>query len=319
MAVLYRTNAQSARLEAAMTAAGIPHRVRGAARFLERPEVVSALDELRRAGAAAPGVGLAHHLRGLELWADDAPEERRDHVAELIRLGGEYLAGEDGPGTLAGFHTHLTTALADGDSPTGGDAVELLTFHRAKGLEWPSVFVTGLERGLVPIAYAETAATRAEERRLLYVALTRAERHLVLSWAAERTLGARAMARHRSPYLDEIDAALGALAAGGDGNWQAAVAAERARLRARRPATRGRLPGADADPAVLADLVEWRRGLARASGVPASVLFHDTTLAVVAEARPATRDDLLALPGFGPVLVERYGAELLALLARHAS
>ncbi|MGH8976395.1 MAG: ATP-dependent helicase, partial [Acidimicrobiia bacterium] len=231
MAVLYRTNAQSARLEAALTAAGIPHRVRGAARFLERPEVVSALEELRRAAAAAPGVGLAHHLRGLELWVDDAPDERRGHVAELVRLGDEYLAGEDGPGSLPGFLAHLAAALADGDSPTDGDAVELLTFHRAKGLEWPRVVVTGLERGLVPIAYAETAAARAEERRLLYVALTRAERHLVLSWAAERTLGARAMARHRSPYLDEIQAALGALAAGGDGDWRAAVAAERARLR----------------------------------------------------------------------------------------
>ncbi|MGH8975391.1 MAG: HRDC domain-containing protein, partial [Acidimicrobiia bacterium] len=87
----------------------------------------------------------------------------------------------------------------------------------------------------------------------------------------------------------------------------------------RRPARDMKLPGAGADPAVLADLVEWRRGLARASGVPAQVIFHDTTLAVVAEARPATRDALLALPGFGPVLVERYGAQLLALLARHAS
>ena len=181
------------------------------------------------------------------------------------------------------------------------------------------MFITGLERGLVPIAYAETAAARAEERRLVYVALTRAERHLALSWAAERTLGARPMTRHKSPYLAEIEAALGALAAGGDGDWRAAVAAERARLRARRPAGRKDLPGAEADPRILADLVEWRRGLARASGVPAQVLFHDTTLAVVAEARPATRDALLALPGFGPVLVERYGAELLALLARHAS
>jgi DNA helicase-2/ATP-dependent DNA helicase PcrA len=319
MAVLYRTNAQSARLEAALAAAGVPHRVRGAARFLDRPEVVSALAELRRATAVTPGVGLEHHLRGLESWAEDAPEERRGHVAELVRLGGEYLAGEDGPGTLSGFLTHLTAALADGDTPSDDDAVELLTFHRAKGLEWSRVFVTGLERGLVPIAYAETAASRAEERRLLYVALTRAEHHLVLSWAAERTLGARAMARHKSPYLAEVEAALGALAAGGDGDWRAAVAAERARLAARRPAGRKRLPGADADPVVLAELVEWRRGLARASGVPAQVIFHDTTLAVVAEARPATRDDLLALPGFGPVLVERYGTELLALLARHAS
>src|SRR5207244_686682 len=134
-AVLYRTNAQSAPLEAALRAAGVPFRVRGAARFLDRPAVAAALDELPRA------------------------------------------------------------------APAAADAVELLTFHKAKGLEWPVVRVTGLERGLVPIAYAETPAALAEERRLLYVALTRAEQELHLSWAQRRTLGGREMARQASPYL----------------------------------------------------------------------------------------------------------------------
>jgi superfamily II DNA helicase RecQ len=67
---------------------------------------------------------------------------------------------------------------------------------------------------------------------------------------------------------------------------------------------------------VLAVLVEWRRTLARASGVPAHVIFHDATLAAVAEAKPADRAALLALPGLGPIKVERYGDELLALVAR---
>lgn len=321
MAVLYRTNAQSAPFEAALRAAGIPFRVRGAARFLERPEVAAALGELRRAVGAAPGLPLSAHLAGLVTWADGAAEERRDHVAAVVRLGHEYLGGEDGPGSLVGFLAHLTAALADDDPATGGDVVDLLTFHKAKGLEWPTVFITGLERGLVPIAYAETPAALAEERRLLYVALTRAERDLRLSWAERRTLGTRTLARQASPYLSVIQAALGALAPGGDGDWRAAVAAERARLAEAR-ATASRVkpgPGANADPKVLADLVEWRRSLARASGVPAYVIFHDATLAAVAEAKPLTRDALLALPGLGPVKVERYGEALLAVVARHAS
>jgi superfamily II DNA helicase RecQ len=74
--------------------------------------------------------------------------------------------------------------------------------------------------------------------------------------------------------------------------------------------------GAGADPRVLAELVAWRKTLARASGVPAQVIFHDATLAAVAEARPASRDALMALPGLGPLKVERYGDELLALVAR---
>ena len=335
-AVLYRTNAQSAPLEAALRAARIPYRVRGAARFLDRPAVAAALDELRRAGAATPGLPLKAQLASLLEWAEeagggeDATRDRREHVDALVRLGHEYLAAEDtvvsgdtpGPlgATAAGFITYLLTVLAEED-PTGADSVELLTFHKAKGLEWPVVFVTGLERGLVPIAYAETPAALAEERRLLYVALTRAERELHLSWAQRRTLGGREMTRQASPYLASIEAALAAFGPEGDGDWQAAVAAERARLtKARAAAGRDRaMVGASADPRVLAELVAWRKTLARASGVPAQVIFHDATLAAVAEAKPTDRAALMALPGLGPLKVERYGDELLALVARSSA
>ena len=333
-ALLYRTNAQSAPLEAALRAAGIPFRVRGAARFLDRPAVAAALDELRRAAAAAPGLPLVAHLAGLVEWAEEdtaggeaARQERREHVDVLVRLGHDYVAADDAvspgsappaaQGSAAGFVAWLVTVLAD-DEPTAADAVELLTFHKAKGLEWPVVYLTGLERGLVPIAYAETPAALAEERRLLYVALTRAERELHLSWAQRRTLGGRDMTRQASPYLSSIEAALSAFAPGGDGDWQAAVTAERARLaQARVAAGRDRaMVGAGADPKVLAELVAWRKMLARASGVPAQVIFHDATLAAVAEARPADRQALMAVPGLGPLKVERYGDELLALVAR---
>ncbi len=325
-AVLYRTNAQSAPLEAALRAAGVPYRVRGAARFLDRPAVAAALEELRRAAGVAPGLPLNAHLAGLLEWAeeagggDQATRDRREHVDALVRLGHDYIAAEEGDGTAAGFVAYLVTVLAEED-PTRTDAVELLTFHKAKGLEWPTVFVTGLERGLVPIAYAETPAALAEERRLLYVALTRAEQELHLSWAQRRTLGGREMTRQASPYLTSIEAALAAFGPDGDGDWQAAVAAERARLaRARAAAGRDRaMVGAAADPRVLAVLVEWRKTLARASGVPAQVIFHDATLAAVAEAKPTDRAALMALPGLGPIKVERYGDELLALVARSSA
>ncbi|MEO7836538.1 MAG: HRDC domain-containing protein, partial [Acidimicrobiales bacterium] len=196
----------------------------------------------------------------------------------------------------------------------------------AKGLEWPVVFVTGLERGLVPIAHADTPALLDEERRLLYVALTRAVDELHCTWAERRTFGSRTVHRNPSPWLDSVIVAVTAMAeavGAGPAEWRARIAAERSRLQkdagagGRRPWGVARAPtaGANADPTVLDALKAWRSDKARASGVPAYVIFHDATLAAVAEARPSNRDELLALPGLGPVKAERYGETLLALLA----
>src|SRR5207302_3080117 len=92
----------------------------------------------------------------------------------------------------------------DGGAAADEDAVEVVTFHRAKGLEWPVVFICGVERGLVPIGRAETPAERAEERRLFYVALTRAEREVRCSWAEERTFGTKTVRRQPSPWLSLV-------------------------------------------------------------------------------------------------------------------
>ena len=87
----------------------------------------------------------------------------------------------------------------------GDDVVELATFHRAKGLEWASVHVVGLEEGFVPIVYAESSEARDEERRLLYVALTRASRDLHCSWVRSRRMAnGRRMDRQPSPWLAAV-------------------------------------------------------------------------------------------------------------------
>jgi DNA helicase-2/ATP-dependent DNA helicase PcrA len=208
----------------------------------------------------------------------------------------------------------VTTLRAD-TADTYRDAVELATFHAAKGLEWPVVFVVGLEQGLVPIGHADTPAARAEERRLLYVALTRAEIELHCSWAERRTFASRALPRSPSPYLNTIEAALAAMAAGdASADWRRHLGETRARIGtgAERPKV-----GARADPVVFTALKAWRANAARAAGVPAYVVLHDSTLAAVAEALPADRSGLLALPGVGPVKLERYGDALLAILATY--
>ena len=216
----------------------------------------------------------------------------------------------------------------------------LCTFHRAKGLQWPAVWVAGLEAGLVPVTYATSPASLAEERRLLYVALTRAETSLQCSWARERRAGnGAALRRAPSPWLaalaphcsgtgqgDGDDMFARELAGPGrDGRLGGAPFLAMARYRLAKapvvPGGRNRLRGAvpqvglgttGADSIAVAEqLREWRRRHARASGVPPHVLLHDSTLLALARTLPSNNEDLLAVPGLGPVKVARFGQAIL--------
>ena len=186
--MLARTNAQLVVVEEALRAAGIPCRVRGGAKFLDRPEVVEALNAItRRPGPFGERMSwLADSVREDE-ESTPAANERRGNLAELVRLGEEYQAAGGAP-TVDGFRGWLDATLRGDNGAAPTDGVELATFHAAKGLEWPIVFLVGVERGLVPIGHAKTADAEAEERRLLYVAVTRAEQELHLSWARETHL-----------------------------------------------------------------------------------------------------------------------------------
>ena len=203
VAVLARTNAQLVPIEAALRAAGIPVRQRSA--FLDHPDVKTALSDLRRPNVAS--LPLTAVLSDIEAMAaeEGADEERRTALLELVRLGREHVTLDE-RASPAGFGAWLASCLrGDGDGP-GANAVELATFHRAKGLEWPVVFLAGLEEGFVPIAGAhERPDLEDEERRLFYVAITRAVDRLACSWAATRTFGDRAVARQPSPWLALVE------------------------------------------------------------------------------------------------------------------
>ena len=318
LAVLARTHAQLVVFEELLKAAGIPYRLRGASAFLDQPAVRYAVAALRR----RPGASLAASLPDLDVAASEAAEggERGADLDVLARQAREFLA-LDPTGSVGGFVGWLTARMAREEPASRGQAVDLATVHAAKGLEWPVVFVVGFEQGLLPIGHATTPEARAEERRLLYVAVTRAERELHFSWAERRTFGAGTMARSPSPWLAPIEDALRALdhatTPDKDG-WRSCVAEGRAQLGSAAGGRRAQRAGERADPHVLQALRSWRATTARASGVPAFVVFHDTTLAAVAEARPRDRPALLALPGMGPVKADRYGEALLAVVAASA-
>jgi DNA helicase-2/ATP-dependent DNA helicase PcrA len=246
--------------------------------------------------------------------ARDLSEDRREHLDAVVALGREYLAAEGSTGSVKGFLEYLQASLRGGDD--GGlqdDAVDLLTFHRAKGLEWDTVFVTGLERGLVPISHATGRLDALdEERRLLYVALSRAERELHISWAKERARGTRMASRTKSPFLGPIERVIGNPALPESGS------AERGAAGARRVLSglaNGEL--AVEDRPLYDALVTWRGELARAAAVPAYVILDNKALRSVASTRPRSSDALLELPGIGPVKLERYGAALLEVVGRH--
>lgn len=344
IAVLYRTNAQSAAFEAAFARLGVPHRLPGVGTFLARPEVKATLDALARTERAAPGRALADHLADLVAAERTVPDdhldgrlddpddlpgdvddpgtavpftERRAHLDALVHFGDEYLAAEGGEGSLSGFVAWLTTATRGEGDPTATDAVELVTFHRAKGLEWDAVFVTGLEQGLVPISFARTPEARAEEQRLLHVALSRAIEELHVSWAAERTVAGKPRHRKPSPWLDIIER----VAAGErppPSDPRAGLAAVRQTLGKKRSA--GAAATVDpADKPLFDALTEWRLGEARAHELPAYVVCDNKTLAAIAADRPTTRTSLLEVPGIGPVKLDRYGEAILEIVQQHAT
>ena len=330
-AVLVRTNAQIPTIEEALSAVDIPFRVRGGSPLLEQPEVKAALAELRRARPSFDDAiaDLAASI-GDAVGTGDRADERRANLDALLQLARDY-AGIDASPTSAGFSTWLTNTTRADQPDRQGDAVEITTFHAAKGLEWPVVHLAGLEQGLVPIGHARTGEALAEELRLFYVAITRAERELVCSWAGLRRYGTRDVRRERSPYLDTVVAACEALRSGTDptevGRGFPRAAREpakkatrphrRSRTRPDLPRAQGALAPSDLDTegrAVLESLRAWRTQKAKAAGMPAYVICNDRTLVELASIRPATTQQLLTVHGLGEVKVNRFGEELLALV-----
>jgi DNA helicase-2/ATP-dependent DNA helicase PcrA len=134
----------------------------------------------------------------------------RDKWESLAALAGlaDDLATARPEASLADFAAELAQRADTGHAPVAS-AVTLATMHAAKGLEWDAVLLPGLVEGIMPIVHARTAEAIEEERRLLYVAVTRARRHLALSWAPARGPGA-AQTRQRSRFLAALTQPAGA-------------------------------------------------------------------------------------------------------------
>jgi DNA helicase-2/ATP-dependent DNA helicase PcrA len=315
MAILVRTNAQLPALEAGLGAAGIPFHVRGE-RFFARPEVrralrvAAALDRpaaVRRVAESPTGPGtlptrLAEAFeRELGVRRDDEPEgdaarERHAAVVTLLELAEDLATADPGMDVTA----YLAEVERRAEAEAGGaiNGVELLTYHRAKGLEWDAVFLPALEEGSLPIRQASEPLELAEERRLFYVGITRARRHLWLSWARKRTAATgREGRRSRSRFLDGLMPAV---------------------VRTVRVVPEEPVPkAAPADRSPISNALRaWRTARARADAVAPFIVFHDSTIEAIAERRPRTIPELRRVPGVGPMKLDRYGEEIIAIVIR---
>ncbi len=272
MAVLVRTNARTSEFEEAFHEAGIPFQ---GASLLARDAARQMLKALR--GRRGPAAEVVRDLAVQQGLLAELPEKlgereqtRQADLARLVRLA------EEPDGDVADFVALLHERFGE----SAGRGVHLLTLHRAKGLEWEAVFLPRVEEGELPVRRGEVA----EERRLFYVGLTRAKRHLLVTWEGKP-----------SRFLDELGV-------------RAAAPPQPKRER----------PALEQTPAVQA-LREWRLARARADEVPAYVVFNDRTLAELVARTPRTLAELAAVPGIGPAKLERYGSELLAQLAEVAA
>ncbi len=306
IAVLMRTNGQSQAFEEALGARGIPVAVAGGKPFFARDDVRTAISRLRAAAAAATDDGsvgeiVREVLSGVG-WAPEAPSgqagsERWSNMNAIVGWADDSQAE-----TLAAFVAELDERVAYQVEPDKS-GVELATIHAAKGLEWDAVFLVGVAEGLLPISYAKTAAAREEERRLLYVAVTRARDLLTLSWARSRGADGRGK-RKRSRLLDGI--------------WpeEAGVGAPKKKARASTRALNQAFEEEASPQAIelFGRLKAWRLEVSRQAGVPPFAVFTDQTLRDIAQAMPKNTTQLRVIRGIGDVKVQRFAAPVLALV-----
>lgn len=331
IAVLFRINAQSESFEEALAELAVPFVVRGNERFFERPEVRQAVTLLRGAARAegASSDDLVHDVTDVLAtagWSAEPPAGRgnvRDRWESLqaIVVMAQDQAAAHPDSTLPDFVAELHRRAEAQHAPVS-DGVTLTTLHAAKGLEWSRVYLAGVHEGGVPIVYAETREQIAEERRLLYVGMTRARDRLQVSWAVARSPGGRGQ-RGPSRFLDRLVSARDrvqpqATRSRSRGATKLTVCRVCSRaLTDPRERKLGRCIDCPSsyDEALFDSLRTWRKERAAQEKVPAYCVFTDATLTALAEVCPVDVAGLVEVPGIGQAKVGKYGDDVLALCA----
>lgn len=321
IAILYRVNAQSEHYEQALTEAGIPYQVRGGDAFFARTEIRQALRQLEAAARSVsdgePGGGepegneLVAAVRRIlvPLGLSDAEPHGAEARARWESLRALAVLTEDmvteNPSLLLGQLVSELNARAQARHPPTVQGVTLSSLHAAKGLEWDAVFLIGLTDGAMPINQAINGSLDdiEEERRLLYVGVTRAREHLSLSWALARNEGGR-RGRRRSRFL-----------AGIAPDAEPTAVQNRSSTSSRKQQRKDALAAlSESDAELFEALREWRLAQAKELSMPPFVVFSDKTLMAMAAARPTTVAELGKISGVGSSKLDAYGSEVLEIV-----
>lgn len=337
IAILYRINAQSERIEAALDEVGIGYRLKGGEGFFDRPVIRRAMSVIDRLvdgsdeaaveaySALADPTELVRVIReslaplGLSAAEPSGTQAREtwDSLTALVGLVEEIATTETRPGLLA-VVTGLRARASARHAPDER-GVTLASFHAAKGLEWDAVFLLGVHEGSLPISHAIKSGPAAieEERRLLYVGVTRAREHLSISWSRSRRAGGRAT-RRPSRFLDPVRPAPAPA-----GSGRSSEAPDKGRCRGCGEKLTGPMHRAlglcpecsvEIDTGLFERLRDWRKETAERIGKPAYTVFTNDTLAQIARERPTDTRALGRIGGIGAHKLGEYGDDVLSLV-----
>lgn len=319
IAILYRTNGQSESFEAQLAEAGIPFIVHSGMRFFEREEVRRAMYLLKKQATMLRNEGkdesdlvqLVEDLVGIAGWSAKAPSgqgalrERWDNLNAIVEM-----ARQRRDASFIAFVADLAEREVSQAAPAT-QGVTLSTLHAAKGLEWDKVFVAGVSEGLIPISLAQGEDAIEEEKRLLYVGMTRARDRLCVSYSRSRHggNGKRKASRFLKDLWPRDDKSRTRVGRGG------ALEGGRSKKNAARAA---RADFEENNSPEVIELFErlraWRKAEAEARLIPAFAVLTDKTLRDVAIAQPKTLVQLRVIKGIGEVKIDYFGPQILAII-----
>lgn len=332
IAILYRVGAQSLNFEEALRHAGIHHQVKGGEAFFDRPEIKQALKSIATtARTYAPGeIAPQNVLEAIRVALEEVGYRRNmpdglTERAKWLNLNALYeyigtLANADGEEpSLHRIIRQLRDKAAD-KNPPRVQGVTLMTMHSAKGLEWDAVYLVGLTDRNMPYHLAATGPNAVEaieeERRLLYVGITRAREHLQLSWHLVGGVDAR-YAQERSRFLDAVvpeERLTPPVQATGElSPWNVPYN----RSVSAKASPFGQERERPLDPELLHALRKCRAEVAAERRITLPSVMTDATIEEIARQLPASKEGLLNIPGLYSAKVDAFGDRLLHIIAAH--